>query len=213
MRDFPIFVTASGVASITLSQIPYTKKAYVRIQQSSDPKTDLEACTSFCYGAGAEEIFITGHPICEGYACSNRILLLQTDKKRIADTDACLFPVTEKTWDQWRDIYNQKSVRIPNAAWLSLFDRDQHLKEGDCYFIHREHELLGIGKASGGRIAFIASVQKGAGAQVLSALCHAVTEDVVQVEVAEQNRKAMDFYQRIGFLPVKELARWYIYQK
>lgn len=213
MRDFPIFMTPSGVASITLSQIPYTKRAYVRIQKATDPEKDLEACASFCYAAGAEKISVTGHSFCENYPLNNRILLLQADKSRIGETDAALFPMTEKTWGRWRDIYNQKSTHIPNAAWLSLFEGERYLADGDCYFVHRDQRILGIGKASGDQISFIASLEKGAGADVLAALCHGITGDIVQVEVADRNEKAVIFYRDFGFIPVRELAKWYEYVK
>ena len=41
MRDMPFFTTLSGVASLTLSQIPYTGKAYIRIQDSTEPEQFL----------------------------------------------------------------------------------------------------------------------------------------------------------------------------
>ncbi len=213
MRDFPFFTAQSGIAGITLSQIPYTKKAYILLRETKAPEELLKHCADFCYAAGAEKIYISGHSACEKYPYSNQLILLQAEKNQIPETDAALFPVTEKTWNQWRDIYNQKSLQIPNAAWMSVYDRAQQLGAGDCYFVHRDHTLLGIGKASGGRIEFLASVQRGAGQAVLSALCNALSEAVVQVEAASQNEKAMLFYEKMGFLPVRVLSEWYEYRK
>ena len=83
------------------------------------------------------------------------------------------------------------------------------LKEGDAYFVHRNGELLGIGRVKGEEIRFLASVQPGAGEDVVRALAHAVTGESVVVEVASVNQKAVDLYSRLGFLKTKELSTWY----
>ena len=61
-----------------------------------------------------------------------------------------------------------------------------------------------------GKIGAIVAVQKGAGADVVLALCHALTEDFAMLEVASNNERAVRLYDRLGFLPTAELSRWYL---
>ena len=67
MRDMPFFTTRLGVSSLTLSQIPYTKQAYIRIQDSREPEAFLQECLGFCKALGAEKVYATGHAVCEKY--------------------------------------------------------------------------------------------------------------------------------------------------
>ena len=64
MRDFPIFTTEYGVASLFLKEIPYKNEAYIRIRdvQSGFLKEHLAECVSFCRMAGAERVYAADHP-------------------------------------------------------------------------------------------------------------------------------------------------------
>lgn len=206
MRDIPIFTTENGVASLVLSQIPYTSKAFIRIQDTANGSELLNECISFCISVGAESIYATGHPICENYPIYTSIFEMRTDRISIADTDAALFPVTEETLEKWRQIYNEKVKNIPAASWMTL---QEAKKMTDGYFVHQDGTLLGIGKASGDRIDWIASCKPGAGKDVVCALCHALTGDTVTLEVASANEKAMNLYEKLGFIRTKELLKWH----
>lgn len=209
MRDIPFFTTSNGVASLTLSEIAYTHCAYIRIQQASDAHPLLTEVIQFCRAAGAEKIYATGHEICEKYPFHTAIVRMCASVISIDDTDAALFPVTEKTAEQWRDIYNSKVRRVPNGAWMTHDRMKKLLQEGDGYFIHRNGTLLGIGKASGNAISWVASVLPSAGEDIVKALCHALSVDTVFMEVATSNTKAMMLYERLGFVPAEEVSRWY----
>ena len=209
MRDIPIFTTDLGVSSLTLNQIPYTKRAYIRIQDTQNGEAFLEECISFCRAAGAEEIFATGHTVCERFPGETKILKMQADIQSIGDTDAALFPVTEETLESWRGIYNEKIQRIPNGAYMTIQAGNDLLAAGDGYFIHKSGVLLGIGKASGEQIDWVASVRPGAGADVVRALCHTLTSDSVCLEVSSENQKAMNLYHNLGFLVTSVISVWY----
>ena len=209
MRDISVFSTDLGVASLTFSQIPHTKTVYVRIQDTRNGDGFLEECVNFCKMAGAEKVYATGHDVCRKYPYSAAIIAMQADKLEIGTTDACIFPVTENTLAQWRDIYNRKVIHIPNGAWMTLQAGEKMLEEGSGYFVHRNGVLIGIGKVSGNAVAWIASVSSGCGADVLKALCHAITEDTVVLEVADTNKKAMNLYTELGFIPVRTISQWY----
>lgn len=209
MRDIPIFTTELGVASLTLNQIPYTKKAYIRIQDSRDGERFLQECTSFCKAAGADYVYATGQTCCEHYPEYTKIIKMQNDLQNIGDTDAALFPVTERTIEKWREIYNDKVIRVPNGAYMNIEKAKDLMREGDGYFIHRNGELLGIGKASGDTLHWIASVKPGEGKACVRALCRGISADTVYLEVAAENRKAYTLYESLGFIPVSVVSTWY----
>ena len=209
MKDIPVFTTEYGVASLILREVPYQQTAYIRIQASQETQRLLDECVAFCRLVGAEKIFATGEDFLVKYPLGTAIWQMCVSSEALGDTDASLFPVQEHTADDFQRIYNDKVSHIPNAAWMDSTDKKEVLKTGEGYFVHRDGKLLGIGRVLAGDIRFLAAVHPGAGADVVKALAHAVTEDTITVEVASANRKAVGLYERLGFLKVKELSSWY----
>ena len=210
MNDIPMFTSEYGVASLFLREIPYRQRAHIKIQSSLEPEKLLEECISFCRMCGAEWIDAAGDPYLEKYPLITAILSMQCDKGCIPETEACLFPVTEETVEQWLDIYNARMANIPNAAYMDRRDGKNLLKSGDGYFVHRDGKLLGIGKAAGDFIDTVIAVEPGAGETVVRALASILTEDTVKLWVASANTRAIGLYERMGFVTVKELSRWYL---
>lgn len=206
MKDIPFFATELGAASLTLREIPFQKKAYIKFQSTQCPAEFLQECAAFCRMAGAEQIFASGHTYLEQLPFHTAVVQMQCVREHIRDTDAALFPVQENTLADFTRIYNEKVLHIPNAAWLSASEA-QDMQDG--YFVHRDGKLLGVGRAGGDHIAFVASLCPGAGQDVVAALAHAITADVVTLEVATANEKAMALYTRMGFVPIREVSRWY----
>jgi len=130
-------------------------------------------------------------------------------KDALEDTAAALFPVQEHTLEAWREIYNRKVSHIPNGAWMTEKLGKEMLRKGDGYFVHRDRQLLGIGRVSSGTIDWVASVSPGAGAQVVKTLAQITTEPVIQLTVASTNEKAVRLYEGLGFLKSRELSKWY----
>ena len=209
MKDMPMFTTEYGVASLFLREIPYRGRAHIKIQSSLDPQKLLDECVSFCRLCGAEWIDAAGHAYFENYPLITSILSMQCDRQMIPDTDACLFPVTEQTLQRWLDIYNEKMANIPNAAFMDSRDGKQLLESGDGYFIHRDGTLLGIGKAKDDFIDTVIAVEPGAGETVVRALCSSLSCDTVRLWVASANERAIRLYERMGFMKIKEISRWY----
>lgn len=209
MRNIPVFTTEFGVGSLILREIPYRQEAYIRIQDTGRSEIFLKECVDFCKAAGAERIFGMGHTCCESYPLHTAVLQMQGDVTGMGETDAAVFPVVEKNLSQFREIYNEKMGRVPNASFLTEADAREILKEGSGYFVHREGELLGIGVVKEPRLLALAACKKGSGETVVKALCHTFAGGQVLLEVASSNRKACLLYERLGFVPTAELSRWY----
>lgn len=209
MKDIPVFDTAYGVASLFLREIPYRQRAHIKIQASQEPDKLLEECVGFCRACGAEWIDAAGHDYLEKYPLITALYSMQCDKDSLGQTDACLFPVTEKTVGRWLEIYNERMADVPNAAYMDSKDGQELLKTGDGYFVHRDGALLGIGKAQGDFIDTVIAAQPGMGETVVKALTSILTGEMVRLTVASENKRAMKLYERMGFVKTKELSRWY----
>ena len=209
MKDIPVFTTEHGAASLFLREIPYRKRAHIKLQATQEPEKLLEECISFCRACGAEWCDAAGNDCLKKYPLITAIVAMQCEKAAIPETDVCLFPVTENTVSKWLDIYNERMADVPNAAFMDNADGRELLKSGDGYFVHRNGDLLGIGKAAGDFIDTVISVKPGAGEMVMRALASVLTEDTVRLWVASANTRAVRLYERMGFVPVKELSRWY----
>lgn len=209
MKDIPVFDTEHGVASLFLREIPYRQRAHIKIHSSQEPEKLLEECIGFCRACGAEWIDAAGHDYLEKYPLITALYIMTRDRDSMPQTDACLFPVTESTVGKWLDIYNERMADVPNCAYMDSVDGRELLKSGDGYFIHRDGRLLGIGKAKDDFIDAVASVVPGMGETVVLALASALTSDTVRLMVAGANERAVRLYERMGFLKVKEVSRWY----
>ena len=209
MKDFPIFHTQFGVASVVLSQIPYTGNGYITVQDSLDPEKLLQECCDFCRAAGAVSVYAAGNSFLEQYPLHTSIVLMRCLHEQLADTDAALFPVQKETLEKFRSLYNSAMKNIPNASYMTIAASENQLKAGNAYFVHRDGELLGIGIAAGERIDAIASIIPGSGREVLLALNHALSGPCVEVEVATANIPAVRLYEKLGFIRSCELSKWY----
>lgn len=209
MRDFPVFTTECGVGSLVLKEIPYSGAAYITIRDASDPNGFLSECTDFCKAVGALNIYASGHCILETYPLYTSVIKMTAPLVAFPETESALFPVTEKTIDRWREIYNDKMKNVPNASYMSQRAGAELLKNGNGYFVHRDGELYGIGVASEGTIHCVASVIPGKGREVVLALLHALTAETVDLEVASENPRAIRLYESMGFIKVSEVSRWY----
>lgn len=209
MKNIPVFDTEFGVASLFLREIPYRKRAHIKIQSSLEPEKLLAECVAFCRMCGAEWIDAAGHEYLEKYPLITALYSMQIPREAVPDTDACLFPVTEETVAKWLDIYNDRMANVPNAAYMDASDGRDLLKSGDGYFVHRNGELLGIGKAAGDFIDTVIAVKPGGGETVVRALCSLLTGETVRLMVAGANEKAVRLYERMGFVKTRELVRWY----
>ncbi len=209
MKDIPMFTTENGAASLILREIPYRGRAHIRLQATQSPEDLLAECVAFCRACGAEEIYATGHPALEKYPFVTAELTLCRSREGLAKADACLFPVTQQTEEVWRRLYNERMAEVPLSAFMDAREGQQMLSAGDGYFVHKDGELLGIGRASGDTVYALAACKAGMGERVVLALAELLTEDRILLNVASANTRALRLYERMGFVTVAQTARWY----
>lgn len=211
MRDFPIFTTDFGVASLVLREIPYRKEAYIRIRdiQCGCLEEHLKECISFCRMAGAEAVYASGADGLEAYPLYTAVLQMRGTAWVDRDKLSSLFPVTEPTVKRWRELYNKGMAGVDNARTLETRDEAEIVGSGGAYFVHDNGDLLGIGWMEDTKLLAVAGVGKGAGERVMHTLMSLVEGAVMTVEVASTNEKAIRLYEKLGFLSVAELSRWY----
>ena len=209
MKDFPMFTTEYGVASLLMKEIPYKETAYIIIQSSQQPEELLAECVSFCRICGAEKIYATGHEYLERYPLHSIIYEMQGEAQPDESKVANLWPVTKETVGQWREICNRRMHPIDNSATLETRDEKEILEKGDACFVHREGELLGIGWIRDGELQEIASVVPGSGEIVLHTLMSIVPGQVLKLQVVSTNFRAISLYERLGFIKTAEKSRWH----
>lgn len=209
MKDMPMFTTKNGIASLTLREIPYSARAYVRIQTAADGKSLLEECVEFCRAVGAREVFATGDAFLTQYPMHTQIVQMAGCKDCLETTAAQALPLTASKMATFREIYNRKMATVPNAAYMTLQDADKLLATREGYFVEKTGEILGIGIAGDGTIKMLAAIVPGAGKAVLCALAATLSKQDIFLEVATENRKAMALYERLGFQIREHIATWY----
>lgn len=211
MRDFPIFDTEYGVSSLFLKEIPYKNEAYIRIREVQEAyfEAHLKECVDFCRMCGAERVFAADHKMLETYPHYASIIKMQgtawVDMKKLKN----LFPVTEATVGQWRQIHNERLRGVDCSATLTSREEKDILTSGGAYFIHDKGELLGIGWVQNLELKTVAAVKPGAGECVMHTLMSLIEGADMILEVASTNRRAIGLYERLGLIQSKEITRWH----
>ncbi|MBO4938860.1 MAG: hypothetical protein J6C98_07670 [Oscillospiraceae bacterium] len=210
MKDFPVFTTQYGVASLFLKEIPYKQTAYIRIRSSEQPEELLRECISFCRICGAERIYASGHEHLEQYPLHTVIYEMRGQTQADETMVENLWPVTEQTVGEWRQICNERMAAVDNAATQEARDEAQILRSGGAYFVHHSGELLGIGWIQDGELLAVASVKPGAGERVMHTLMSLNPDQQLRLEVVSTNSRAICLYERLGFIRTAEVVRWYL---
>ena len=209
MKDFPMFTTEYGVASLVLKEIPYKEEAYITIRATEQPEELLAECVSFCRICGAERVYAAGHDLPEQYPLHTAVLEMRgecvCDEEKVAN----LFPVTAQTVGRWRAVYNERMRGVDNSATLETRDEKRILESGGAYFVHEKEELLGIGWIDGGELLAVAAAKPGAGERVMHTLFSMMPGQPLMLQVASTNHRAIRLYERLGFIRTQEVSRWH----
>ena len=209
MKDFPVFTTEYGVASLILKEVPYRQEAYIIIQSTEQPEELLKECISFCRAVGAEKIYARGHAITESYPLHCSILEMRGNVEVEEEKIANLWPVTEETIGSWRQLMNERMREIDNAGTLEKNGEKEILDLGGAYFVHRGGKLLGGGWLAGEELMLIAAAEEGAGTYVFHSLLSVNPPQQLKLQVASTNLRAIRFYEKMGMIKTAELRRWY----
>lgn len=209
MRDFPVFTTDFGVATLVLKEVPYKEVAYMIIQSALQPEELLKECVSFCRAVGAEKIYARGHEIVESYPLHTIIYEMRGEISLKEELVERIWPVTEETVGRWRELVNERMREIDNSATLEKKDEQDILSKGGAYFVHRAGEVLGLGWIVEDEVLLLAATQKGMGERVLHTLLSATRLEQIRLDVVSTNARAIRFYERLGLIKTGEKHRWY----
>ncbi len=211
MKDFPVFPTEHGVASLTLREIPYRETAYIHVQDVQPGKMEqlLEECSGFCRACGAETVFAGGTGDFSAFPHHGSVVRMTLAREKQTEPEANLWPVTEQTVGEFRSVYNKAMAQVDYAATLTSAQEKEIIDSCGAYFVHRDGALLGIGWMIGEELKAIVSVVPGMGRIVAETLFSAVQTDRIWLEVATGNHRAIRLYEKMGFLKTREVMRWY----
>ena len=211
MKDIPMFTTEFGVASLSLSEIPYRKEAYIRVRTLQEGKLAelLAECIGFCRAVGAETVYAADCDELDSCPLKTAVIEMQGDA--IVDWEKVehIFPVTEQTVAQWREIVNSCMAGVDCAKTLTAADEKKIVSSGGAYFIHHNGELLGTGWMEDEKLLLICGIKPGAGERIMNTIMSLNDGGRIRLEVASTNTRAIRLYEKLGFLRVRELLRWY----
>ena len=209
MKDFPIFDTEFGIASLVLAEVPYREEAYIHIRDTLQPEELLKECVSFCRMVGAERIYAAGHEYLERYPVQGTIWEMRGQANVDPELVECLWPVTEETVGQWRQMMNERMAGVDNAGTLDSKKEKEILSSGGAYFVHREGRLLGGFWLHEGEVKLVAATERGAGLRVMHTLMSLVPGQDLRLEVISTNEKALRLYEKLGFIRTGMVHQWY----
>lgn len=209
MKDFPMFTTEFGVASLILQEIPYRGEAFILIQDTLQPEELLAECISFCRMCGAEKIYARGHEITEKYPLHCIVLEMRGQAKADETKVENLWPVTEENVGRWRELANEKMRPVDNSGTLTKRHEQDILCSGGAYFVHHEGELLGAGWLAGNELLLVCAAKPGAGERIMHTLFSLIPDQEVKLDVASTNVRAIRLYEKLGFIRTSEHRRWH----
>lgn len=208
MRDFPVFDTEYGIASLILKEVPYRQEAYIIIQSALQPEALLRECVSFCKMVGAEKIYARGHECVEQFPLHTIIYEMRGQARVEEALVESLWPVTTETIGKWRAMMNERMSGVDNSGTLEKAGEKEILDSGGAYFVHHNGEPLGGFWLLGDEIMLVASLKPGGGQRVMHTLFSLVPERQLRLQVVSTNYRAIRLYERLGFVKTQELRRW-----
>lgn len=212
MKDIPIFTGTHGIATLILSQIPWSGCGYVMVRSVwDDAKAFLEECLGFCRACGAERVFASWEteelPVPHGYD----MVLLTMKKSELPEAEAVeLEELTEENSEAFLEIYNSCFQNIPNAAAYGKKDIQRLLGEETAYLVKRgEYAAMAEISKEGLEAIAVLPQYRGLGYGLAVTVLQRVPSLTLKLKVASTNTRAMALYDRLGFEKTKTISRWW----
>ena len=209
MKDFPVFDTEFGIASLVLKEIPYKGEAYILLREVWDAEQLLAECVSFCRICGAEKIYVRGHEIAEKYPLHCIVYEMRgtacVDETKVEH----LWPVTQENVARWRELMNEKMRKVDNSGTLIKKHEQDILGSGGAYFVHREGQLLGAFWLIGNELLLLCAAMPGAGERVMHTMMSLMPGQEMKLDVVSTNTRAIRLYEKLGFIRTGEHRRWH----
>ncbi len=207
MKDIPAFTTENGVVSLVLRELPYSKRAYVSVISANDMKAMTEDVIGFCKALDAQELYGYADLFAGGYPLAETVFLMEGTKQAVQT--AQLQAVQEENLLRFCELYNSKMKHLKTACYMTAEEALRLVREKKAYFVQENGHTIGFGVLEENKIRSLASTAPGAGEKVIYALGSLIPGDKIFLEAAQSNEKAMRLYERLGFVCVKTLDRWY----
>lgn len=218
MKDIPIFTGTHGIATLILSQIPWSGRGYVMVRSVwDDAKAFLDECLGFCRACGAKEVYASWEtqqlPVPHGYD----VLQMTMKKSDLPDgPDIATEDLTQENSDAFLEIYNTCFLPIHNAASYGTKDIGQLLGEETAYLVKKDGSYAAIAEISRQGLEAIAVLpqSKGLGFDLARTVLRKVPSVDLTLKVASTNHRAIRLYERLGFQTTKILSQWWkLYQE
>lgn len=218
MKDIPIFTGSHGIATLILSQIPWSGRGYVMVRSVwDDAKALLDECLGFCRACGAREVFASWEtqelPAPHGYD----VLRMEMKKCALpAGVPICTEDLSEDNAGAFVDIYNRCFLPIHNAAAYGKKDIARLLGEETAYLVRRDGAYAAIAEISKEGLEAIAVLpqHRGLGFDLARTVLQKVPSTTLALKVASTNHRAIGLYERLGFQTTGILSRWWkLYQE
>jgi len=213
MKDIPIFTGAHGVATLILSQIPWSGCGYVMVRSVwDDEKSFLEECLSFCRACGAERVYASWEmaelPAPHGYD----MVQMEMKKSDLPQGEILtLEDLTEENSEVFIDIYNTCFLPIPNAASYGKKDIGRLLGEETAYLVKQDGKYAAIAEISKEGLEAVAVLPqyRGLGYDLCRTVLHKVPSMTLKLKTVSTNERALALYRRLGFGNEQIVSRWW----
>ncbi len=217
MNNIPVFLSQGGTATLVLSEIPFSKKAYIYLRTVRQLALLIEESAAFCRQCGAETCFLTGSeetphlPLRHAFD----VLLLSVEKRWLPEQP--LVPLTQVTAgnDQvYLSVYNQCFRNISGAITYDQRHLQRIVREQQQAFLALcpDGTPWGMGELHENELAAVAVLPefRGRGAALTYSLLQHCPGPKITLSVASDNRAALALYEKLGFHVSGLQARWYL---
>lgn len=200
MKDIPIFTCEYGMATLILREIPYRGEGYVLLRAVfSELLPLLRACVGFCRAAGAERVYFSGNDALSSYPRYACLRERSIAADALPPTDAEAVPLKPEEAERWAEQYRRRFCDVPAAQSCTSAFLKEVLSEREGYYVVRGGRTVGLGQLRGGELAALASLERGAGRDVVCALAKRLSTPQIRLVCAEENLPAMRLYDALGF--------------